>query len=398
MDMILALNTGSSSVKFSAYDVDPGELRPLLSGKVEGIGTRPRLRARDARGDVLIDKAYARSAMADQGTALQEIVAWLRSVSSGERLAGIAHRIAHGGDRFAGPAIIDDAVLALIERFCPLAPLHQPAALEAIYFAREHLPDLPQIACFDTAFHRTHPPVADHFALPRRFHEAGLKRYGFHGLSYESIVEQLPRVAPELAQGRVVVAHLGSGASMCAMKGGKSIDTTMSFSALDGLPMGTRPGGLDPAAVIHLVRAMGMSIDDVERILYRESGLLGLSGVSNDMRDLEASTDPNARFAIDYFIYRACRELGSLAGALGGLDGVVFTAGIGEHGADVRARICLDAAWLGITLDEAANRAHGPRITTDTSAISVWVIPTNEELVIARHALRLLGGRQSMML
>jgi acetate kinase len=285
-------------------------------------------------------------------------------------------------------------VLNELARLAPLAPLHQPANLSGIRAVRAHHAELPQVACFDTAFHRGHPALADRFALPGPLFDEGVRRYGFHGLSYEYIVGKLPAVAPEIAQGRVVVAHLGSGASMCAVKGGRSVDSTMGFTALDGLPMGTRCGALDPGVVLHLIRAKGMSADEVERLLYHDCGLRGLSGASGDARDLLASSDPAAKLALDYFAYHACRQLGALAAVLEGLDAVVFTAGIGEHSPEIRARICRQAAWLGLQLDNAANRAGGPRITAPGSAVSAWVIPTDEELMIARHTLKLTGSSE----
>jgi acetate kinase len=270
----------------------------------------------------------------------------------------------------------------------PLAPLHQPQELAAVRAVMKHWPDVPQVVCFDTAFHRGRPRVAQMFALPPELYESGVRRYGFHGLSYEYIAEALPRVAPEIAAGRVIVAHLGNGASLCAMQDRRSVDTTMSFSALDGLPMGTRVGDLDPAVVLYLITARRMSAKEVETLLYTGSGLLGISGVSSDVRDLLASTEPEARLALDYFVYRIAREVGALTASLGGLDGLVFTAGIGEHASPIRAAVCERLAWLGLVLEPAANERHGPRISTASSRVSAWVIPTDEELMIARHTLR----------
>jgi len=302
----------------------------------------------------------------------------------------VGHRVVHGGVEFAAPVAIDASVLAKLESLCPLAPLHQPHNLAAIKAIKTQMPGLPQVACFDTAFHRHHPELADWFALPRRFYDEGIRRYGFHGLSYEYIASALPEVAPEIAKARVVVAHLGSGASMCGLRDGRSQDSTMGFTALDGLPMGTRCGALDPGVVLHLNRAHGMDADAIERLLYHDCGLKGVSGISNDMRDLLASDDPKAAQAIDLFVWRICRELGALAAALGGLDGLVFTAGIGERSAEIRARVCARAAWLGIELDDKANRSGGPRISTSASKIAVYAIPTDEELMIARHTLAVL--------
>jgi acetate kinase len=299
--------------------------------------------------------------------------------------------VVHGGATYNAPVRIDETVLATLEGLVPLAPLHQPQELAAIRAVAQRWSGVPQIVCFDTAFHRDRPELAQMFALPRALHESGVRRYGFHGLSYEYIADTLPRVAPAIADGRVVVAHLGNGASLCAMRGRRSVDTTMSFSALDGVPMGTRVGDLDPAVVLYLQQARGMTLDDVQTMLYRRSGLLGVSGLSSDVRDLLASREPRARLALDLFAYRIAREVGALAVSLAGLDGLVFTAGIGEHAAPVRAAICEHLAWLGLALDVSANARHGPRISTAVSPVSTWVIPTDEERMIARHVLRLTG-------
>jgi acetate kinase len=288
---------------------------------------------------------------------------------------------------------VNPQVLAQLRELVPLAPLHQPHNLAAIEAVCKRLPEVPQVACFDTSFHRGQPAVAELVPLPREIRQAGVQRYGFHGLSYEYIASVLPKVAPELANGRVIVAHLGSGASMCAMREGKSIDTTLGFTALDGLCMGTRPGAIDPGCVLHLFQGLNLSVAEVETILYKESGLLGISGISNDMRDLLGRTEPEAQLAVDYFVYRAAKEIASLAAVLGGIDALVFTAGIGENSAEIRRRICESSAWLGISLDAEANAAKGPRITTTQSKVSAWVIPTNEELMIARHMSRLLGWK-----
>ena len=306
-------------------------------------------------------------------------------------MLGVGHRVVHGGSRFKGPTILNPQVLAELYELVPLAPLHQPYNLAAIEAVFERLPGVPQVACFDTSFHRGQPAVAELIPLPRELREAGLQRYGFHGLSYEYIASVLPEVAPEIANGRVIVAHLGSGASLCALKDGKSVDSTLGFTALDGLCMGTRPGALDPGVVLHLFQGLKLSAKEVETLLYKKSGLLGISGISNDMRDLLGRSEPEARLAVDYFVYRAAKEIGALTAVLGGLDGLVFTAGIGENSAEIRERICNACAWLGIELDEAANANRGPRISTAQSKVSVWVIPTNEELMIARHTGSLLG-------
>jgi acetate kinase len=393
-DAILVINAGSSSLKFALYgDLEARAPAARFRGQVDGIGARPRLRVRDEDDSVSVDRLLDAGLVADHGAALAEVVTWLRSLPERVRLASVGHRVVHGGVEFSSPVIVDEEILGKLERLTPLAPLHQPANLAPIRAGLARLPDIPQVACFDSAFHRTHPPLADHFALPRELYEAGVRRYGFHGLSYECIVGKLKEAAPDMAKGRVVVAHLGSGASLCAMKGGVSVDTTMSFTGLDGLPMGTRSGSVDPAVVIFLIRDMGMTPNQVEDLLYRKSGLLGLSGESNDVRDLTASKKSDARFALDYFVYRVCQSLGSMAATLEGLDGVVFTAGIGQYAAEIRGRICAKSAWLGLELDETANRAGGPRITTARSPVPAWVIPTDEEIVIATHARDIVGGR-----
>jgi acetate kinase len=301
----------------------------------------------------------------------------------------------HGGPDYDQPVLVDAAVLARLERYVPLAPLHQPNNLSPIRTILERFPGLPQVACFDTAFHRGHGPLADHYAIPERFHAEGVRRYGFHGLSYEYIASRLPDVAPDIAAGRVIVAHLGSGASMCALRQGRSVESTMGFTALDGLPMGTRPGLLDPGVLLWLIDQKGMSSADVQHMLYHDCGLKGLSGISNDVRELEASADPRARFALDYFAYRIALSAGMLAAALGGLDGFVFTAGIGENSTGVRAGVAARLAWLGIALDPAANARHGPKISRPDGSCPVYVIPTDEELMIARHTMTLLAGRDS---
>jgi acetate kinase len=396
-DIILVLNAGSSSVKFSAFaragDADP---TLQLKGQIEGIGTRPRFVVRDGKGTVLADRKCGAEEVSSHDAAIGIISAWLRGRSGGNRLLAVGHRVVHGGD-LAAPVLIDDDVLQKLSALVPLVPLHQPANLAGVRAVSTHQPRLPQVACFDTAFHRGHPELADRFALPEALYRDGVRRYGFHGLSYEYIARALPVVAPEIAQGRVIVAHLGSGASLCAMKAGRSVDSTMGFSALDGLPMGTRCGALDPGVMLYLLREKRMSASEIEQLLYHECGLRGLSGISNDMRDLLASPEPAATRALDYFVYHANRQLGALAAVLGGLDAIVFTAGIGEHSPKMRARICDAAGWLGIQLDAAANRAHGPRITTPDSPVSAWVIPTNEEMTIARHTLDLVRPLQAAM-
>jgi acetate kinase len=390
---ILVLNAGSSSVKFSVHDDDgTGALDARIEGQVEAIGVAPHFEASGAEGVALADARLDASHAADHARAVAHILSWLRQQLGDTRIVAAGHRVVHGGVRFAAPIRIDEEVLAEIERLVPLAPLHQPHHVAAIRALAREEPELPQVACFDTSFHRTQPPVAQAFALPRALSEEGIHRYGFHGLSYEYIASALPGVAPEIAGGRVVVAHLGNGASLCALRAGRSVATSMGFTALDGLVMGTRPGQLDPGVLLYLMDEHGMDARALEQLLYHESGLLGVSGVSSDMRVLLDSDDPRAREAIDLFVYRLCRELGALAAALGGLDALVFTAGIGEHAAPIRAAVCRGAAWLGIELDEAANANGGPRISTRAARTSAWVVPTDENRMIARHTRDVLGA------
>jgi acetate kinase len=390
-DLVLVVNAGSSSLKFCVYRKPTDDAwRADARGQIEGIGTAPRLSARDGAGGVLADRPLDEE-VRDGRAALDCLASWLRSHFGGARVLGVGHRVVHGGARYAGPTIVTPEVLKDLRELTPLAPLHQPHNLAAIAAIDERLPGVPQVACFDTSFHRGQPAVAEVIPLPRELCRSGVQRYGFHGLSYEYIASVLPQVAPQIAAGRVIVAHLGSGASLCAMKNGRSLDSTLGFTALDGLCMGTRPGSLDPGVVLYLFQGLGLSSGEVETILYKQSGLLGISGISNDMRDLLRSREPTARLAVDYFVYRAAKEIGALAAVLGGIDGIVFTAGIGENSAEIRARICEASAWLGIRLDPGANARHGPRISGAESAASAWVIPTNEELMIARHTGALLG-------
>ena len=391
-DYAIVLNAGSSSLKFCIYRRPAVEAWRLEArGQIEGIGTSPQFSAKDGSGARLDERALDRTVVRDGRSALDALASWLRSTYGGARVLGVGHRVVHGGAQFAGPTIVTPHVLEELRKLVPLAPLHQPHNLAAIEAVVERLPGVPQVACFDTSFHRGQPAVAEIVPLPREICRSGVQRYGFHGLSYEYIASVLPQIAPEIANKRVIVAHLGSGASLCAMKNGKSIDSSLGFTALDGLCMGTRPGALDPGVVLYLFQNLGLSAKDVETMLYKQSGLLGISGLSNDMRDLLGSSEPSARLAVDYFIYRAAREIGALAAVLGGIDGLVFTAGIGENSAEVRSRICEASAWLGIELDADANRARGPRISRVASRVSAWMIPTNEELVIARHTGALLG-------
>jgi acetate kinase len=391
-DAILVLNAGSSSIKFSVF---PGHDRPsrqhiICEGECAGIGHRVHFTAKDGAGSSQVDQYLAEGTRHEE--ALAALLRWFEDHFRDHRLVAAGHRVVHGGSRYAAPVVIDAAVTADLQRLVPLAPLHQPHNLAAITALGKLHPGLPQIACFDTAFHHTQPEVATAFALPRSLAADGIRRYGFHGLSYEYIASVLPGIlGPAAAEGRVVVAHLGSGASLCAMHRRKSVATTMGFTALDGLMMSRRCGALDPGVLLYLLQQKGMTADAVSDLLYHDSGLFGVSGISDDMRDLLASPDPRAKEAIDLFVYRIARELGSLAGALGGLDALVFTAGIGEHAAEIRRRVCQDAAWLGINLDQAANAAGGPQISTAGSRASAWVIPTDEDLTIARHSWALLA-------
>jgi len=388
-DHALVLNAGSSSLKFCVYR--GAEAWVLAArGQIEGIGTAPRFTARNGDGAELGDGALG-GAVHDGRSALDFLAGWLREHFGGGRVLAVGHRVVHGGPRYAAPTIVTPAVLEDLRKLVPLAPLHQPRNLAVIDAIGERLPGTPQVACFDTSFHRGQPAVAELIPLPRELCRGGVQRYGFHGLSYEYIASVLPRVAPGIAKGRVIAAHLGNGASLCALAGGKSVDSTLGFTALDGLCMGTRPGALDPGVVLYLFQGLGLSAGEVEEILYERSGLLGISGISSDMRDLLASVEASARLAVDYFVYRAAKEIGALAAVLGGIDGLVFTAGIGENSTEIRRRICQASTWLGIDLDGDANLAHGPRISSATSRVSVWVIPTDEEGMIARHTASLLG-------
>jgi acetate kinase len=391
---ILVLNAGSSSLKFSVF-LDGAPPEPVLRGQLEGLFTQPRFVVRDHAGGVAGEKQWASGTKLGHEGAIEFLFAWGRGgVLREHRVVAAGHRVVHGGLKFTQPVLIDPDVLAALEALVPLAPLHQPHNLAAIRAILQRVPELPQVACFDTAFHCTQPPVAQAFALPQRYAEEGVLRYGFHGLSYEYIASVLPGIDARSAAGRTVVAHLGNGASMCAVKDGRSVATTMSFTAVDGLPMGTRCGALDPGVLLYLMDRHGMDARALEQLIYQESGLLGVSGISSDMRTLLASSDPRAAEALDLFVYRIGRELGSLTAALGGLDALVFTGGIGENAAKIRARVCRDAAWLGLEFDEAANDAGGPCISRVASRVSAWVVPTNEELMIAQHTRRLLAGKR----
>ncbi|MFZ5570225.1 MAG: acetate/propionate family kinase [Thermodesulfobacteriota bacterium] len=387
---IVILNAGSSSIKFSLFLERGNDLSLDCRGQMEGIYTAPRFTAKKADNALLSEKTWPAGTNLGHDGALEHIVGFLRSELADDELIGVGHRVVHGGQRYTQPVRVDQTVLSELEQFIPLAPLHQPHNLTPIRRLLERLPDLPQVACFDTSFHRTTPLVHQLFALPAELTDAGVIRYGFHGLSYEYIASVLPRFDERAAAGRTIVLHLGNGASMCALEAGRSISSTMGFTAVEGLPMGTRCGSLDPGVLLFLMDQQGMSARDIEKLIYTQSGLLGVSGVSSDMRTILESDDPKAGLALDLYIYRIRRELGALAATLGGLDAIVFTAGIGENSAAIRRRVCRDAAWIGVALDDAANAKGGPRISTGKSRVAAWVIPTNEELMIARHTRNIL--------
>ncbi len=419
---LLILNAGSSSIKFSVFALPAhgGELELVCRGLQENLGEdNPHFKAFDHAGQVLTDvhltarkqgpelrrrasdapvtaaapPAAPASTIYDHQAALRDLLAWLKDTPGLPEVVAVGHRVVHGGEEYSDPQLLTPEIIARLAHFVPLAPLHQPHNLAGIHALKAVRPDLPQVGCFDTAFHYVQPELAKLFALPHAYRQEGVRRYGFHGLSYEFIAGHLAEVMGTTATGRVVVAHLGNGASMCAMRDGKSVASTMGFTAVEGLPMGTRSGSLDPGVLLYLIEQHGMGVKDLTNLLYKQSGLLGLSGISNDMRELLASADANAKLAVDYFCYRIARELGSLAAALGGLDALVFTGGIGEHAAAVREQVCARCAWLGIALDAAANASDAQRINQPGSPTAVWVLPTNEELVIARHTRRLvLGG------
>ena len=390
-DALLVLNAGSSSLKFSAFRT--GDIGLLVRGQVEGIGAAPRFVLWSSSGELLEERSLTDPVRFDHIQALGLILERLQEQARDHRLVGVGHRVVHGGVKHAAPARIDASVIGELEQLAPLAPLHQPHNLAGIRAVLRIAPHLPQVACFDTAFHRTQPELAQWFGLPRRYTDQGVRRYGFHGLSYEYIASALPSIDTHAAAGRTIVAHLGNGASMCALQAGRSIATTMSFTPADGLVMGTRVGSLDPGVLLYLMTNHGLNAADLEKLIYHESWLLGVSGISSDMRTLLGSTDRQATEAIDLFVYRLGRELGSLVAALGGLDALVFTGGIGENSALVRQRVCRDAAWVGLRVDDEANHTNSRRISSDESKISTWVIPTNEESIIAKHTRHVLGIR-----
>jgi acetate kinase len=390
-DLLLVLNAGSSSLKFSAYRVDGGTLDVMVNGVLEELGSAARFRARDAGGEQIAARAWPADTPLGHAGAIDFLTGWLREHAGDGRLIGVGHRVVHGGIEHAAPVRVDDAVVARLQTLVPLAPLHQPHNLLPIRLIAERQPGLPQVACFDTAFHRAAPPVSQAYALPAHITDRGVRRYGFHGLSYEYIASCVGEYDARAAGGKTVVLHLGNGASMCAIDQGRSVASSMGFTAVDGLPMGTRSGALDPGLVLYLMDELNMDARAIEALIYKQSGLLGVSGISSDMRTLAESADPRAAAAIELFVYRIGRELGSLAAALGGLDAIVFTAGIGENSAPIREAVCCTAGWLGVELDPAANATGGPRISSAGSRTAAWVIPTNEELMIARHTLELLA-------
>lgn len=392
-DALLILNAGSSSIKFALFpDGKTIPAQPAMSGQIDGIGAKPHLKAKNAHGTVIDDTDLHLPGPAEQQhqAAMGFLVDWLQTHEAGWKIVGVGHRVVHGGERFSAPIRLDERSIDALRQFVPLAPLHQPHNLAGIDAMRAALPEVPQVACFDTAFHRSQPPVAQLFALPRKYTAEGVRRYGFHGSSYEYIADVLPQHLGARADGKVIVAHLGNGASMCAMEQRKSVASTMGFTAVEGLMMGTRTGALDPGVLLYLMDYHQMDAPALTKLLYKESGLLGVSGISQDMRELLASDKPEAAEAVALFCYRIRREIGSLAAALGGLDALVFTGGIGEHAAPVREKVCTTLGWLGVSFDRAANDAKATRISTADSRIAVLVIPTNEEWMIARHTAELL--------
>ena len=393
MDVILVLNAGSSSVKFQVFRIDESvRLERLIKGQMSGVATAPRLHAEDGDGKAIADQSFGPKEVADVGAAIEAVAAWLRK-QHGLAPIAVGHRVVHGGPVYAQPIVVDRDALARLEQFAPLAPLHQPHNLAPIRTLLARFPELPQVACFDTGFHRDHGALADHYAIPTDLHAEGIRRYGFHGLSYEYISGRLREIAPELSERRVIIAHLGSGASMCALRAGRSVESSMGFTALDGIPMGTRPGQIDPGVALYLMDQKGMSAAAVQNFFYRECGLKGLSGVSNDVRDLQSSSDPRAEFALRYFAYRIGLYAGMLAASLEGLDAFVFTAGIGENSPSMRDRIAQRLVWLGAAIDPTANSTNSTLISRTDSRIPIYVIPTDEEAMIAKHTFALVANR-----
>jgi len=391
-DAILTLNAGSSSLKFAVFAVEEDGVTPRLRGKIENIGAAPHMVAVDAKGAPLIERRWNVDEALAHEAFLAPLLEWIDDHLGGDRLVAIGHRVVHGGTAFNTPVLVTDAVLTALDALSPMAPLHQPHNLAAIRAAQTARPGLAQCACFDTAFHSGHADVVTRFALPRRWHDEGVRRYGFHGLSYEYVMGRLMTLDPTLAAGKVLVAHLGAGASLCAVSAGRSIDTTMGFTALDGLVMGTRCGALDPGVVLYLQQQAGLTPSAIEDLLYAQSGLLGVSGFSSDMRSLLASDDPNARQAIELFVFRVAREAGALMASLEGLDGLIFTGGIGENAAEIRHAVAERLAWTGLVIDRDANDQGAGRISDSRSKVAVWVIPTDEEIMIARHVLEVTAG------
>ncbi len=390
---IAVINGGSSSIKFSLYEIGENRhLEPCCHGQIEGIGIDPNFTARAGDGKVMEEKRWKNHPDVNHRFLLSFLIQWIRENLDGLQIRAVGHRVVHGGAHYSEPVRVDERVLERLGSLAPLAPLHQPHNLSPMGAIADLAPGLPQVACFDTAFHSTHTGPERYFALPRELTAQGIRRYGFHGLSYEYIAGRLADYDKKAASGRTVVLHLGSGASMCALKAGKSIASTMGFSAADGLPMGTRTGSMDPGVLLYLMQEKKMGPREIESLLYRESGLLGVSGISNDMRVLLENRSPEALEAVDLFVYRIRKELGALASVLEGLDAVVFTAGIGEHAPEIRRRVCEKFLWLGLELDDEANLGNGPRISTPGSGVSAWVIPTDEEIMIARHVLHVIGG------
>lgn len=390
-DVILTINVGSSSIKFALFENEFGDVPPvMIRGAILAVESDPHLIARDNSGHILAEKRWGRGTAFDM--LLNDFIAWIESRLGGGRLAGVGHRIVHGGGCHMQPEKVDTKLLDALDRLSALAPLHEASSVAPMRVIGRLRPNLPQVACFDTAFHRTMPSVATRFGLPRELEDAGIRRYGFHGLSYEYIAGRLREIAPELGGGRIIAAHLGNGASLCAMRAGQSVDTTMGFTPLDGLVMGTRCGNLDPGVILFLEQERGMMASQVEDMLYRRSGLLGVSGgIASDMPTLLASEDTHAVQAVELFVYRIARDVGALTSSLGGLDGIVFTAGIGENASSIREAICARLAWLGVELDAQANEAHAPLISSSRSKVAVRVIPTDEETVIARHTMKVIG-------
>jgi len=396
VEHILVVNAGSSSLKFEVFEIGSGEaLKRRLKGKIDGIGIRPRFQAHDGEGTAAIDESFDPKTIKTLPEALNVVRQRLRDYFAGIMPSAVGHRVVHGGPKYSTPALVDDAVIEELRQLIPLAPLHQPSNLAPIQEIRARSREIPQVACFDTAFHRGHPEIADRYAIPHALYAEGVRRYGFHGLSYEYIAGRLPDVAPEIAAGRVVVAHLGSGASMCALVGGRSIESTMGFSALDGLPMGTRCGQIDPGVLLYLLNQKGMKPKDVEYFLYHDCGLKGLSGLSSDVRDLLSGCNPQGKAAVEFFTYRVALLAGSLVAAMGGVDGFVFTAGIGENAPAIRQDIARRLAWLGIELEPEANAEGKGRISKADGRVPCYVIPTDEELMIARHTLATMRAERS---